>query len=372
MRNSSPLSASRVAETVSVNTSALPPPRVWVLLGYGAGGNAQLLQLARALGWPYEAKRMRYNALNRCPNLLLGASRLTVDTRNSEPLEPPWPDLLIAASRRAAPVARWIKRQSAGHTRLVHLLHTQAPLHHFDLVVTTPQYRLPQRANVLHNLLPLNVPGPQRLAQAASLWQPRLAHLPRPWIAVLVGGNSSSYRLDAPTATRLGQTVTRMARESGGSLLITTSPRTPPAAADALLAVVDAPAHTYRWQAGDERGNPYAAYLALADRFIVTADSASLVAEACASGRPVALFEWAARRRPAGGLRVDAIPGLPRLQDALIYWGLMKPRRDFRALHHELTARGLLQSPGHTGLPPPRPDELAHTVARIRQLMEEN
>src|SRR5262245_52190306 len=71
------------------------PPRVWVLLGASAGDNAQLLRLAEALGWPFEAKRTRYNRLNRCPNLLLGASKLTVDTRRSDPLAPPWPDLVI-------------------------------------------------------------------------------------------------------------------------------------------------------------------------------------------------------------------------------------------------------------------------------------
>ena len=122
-----------------------PPVRVWVLLGAGAGDNAQLLRLAEALGWPFEAKRIRYNRLNRCPNLLLGASKLTVDTQCSDPLAPPWPDLVIGASRRAAPLARWIKKQSVGRSRLVHLLHAQAPLHYFDLVVTTPQYRLPER-----------------------------------------------------------------------------------------------------------------------------------------------------------------------------------------------------------------------------------
>src|SRR5262245_310602 len=107
-------------------SEAHPPVRVWVLLGDGAGDNAQLLRLAEALGWPFEAKRIRYNRLNQCPNLLLGASKLTVDARRSDPLAPPWPDLVIGASRRAAPLARWIKKQSGERSRLVHLLHTQA------------------------------------------------------------------------------------------------------------------------------------------------------------------------------------------------------------------------------------------------------
>ena len=373
-----PLKKSGKAVNIAVSVGdALGPPsetpprvRVWVLLGDGAGDNAQLLRLAEALGWPFEAKRIRYNRLNRCPNLLLGASKLTVDTQRSDPLAPPWPDLVIGASRRAAPLARWIKKQSGGRSRLVHLLHAQAPLHYFDLVVTTPQYRLPERSNVLHNLLPLNAAQPEVLESSVAQWRGRLEHLPRPWIAVLVGGNSSSYRLDASTARQLGQFTSRTARETGGSLLISSSPRTPPDAADALLAAVQGPAYVYRWQPTNKDENAYLAYLALADRFIVTADSASMLAEACSTGRPVELFDWTPRRQPKRLLR--AFPGSQRLEEALIYWGIIKPKRDFQALHRELMKRGLLCSPGQKqSLRPAKPDDLARTVTRIRRLMGE-
>lgn len=320
-----------------------------------------MLQLARALGWPYEAKQMRYNLLNHLPNILLGASTVSVDRRRSDALGPPWPDLIIAASRRSAPVACWIRKRSGGRTRLVHLLHAQAPLHRFDLVVTLPQYRLPRRSNILHNTLPLNTLDTNELAAAAAHWQPRLAHLPRPWIAVLVGGNSSSYRLDANTASRLGQTASVAASDSGGSLLITTSPRTPAPAAAALVDAITCPVHFHYWQR-DDKDNPYHAFLALADRFIVTADSASLPAEACATGRPVQLFDWQPRANIAGKKRGALAQALQR---ALIYWGVIKPRRDFGAFHRGLEAAGLTG----TQTPKPIPDDLGRTVARIRNLM---
>ncbi|HEY7391903.1 MAG TPA: mitochondrial fission ELM1 family protein, partial [Bryobacteraceae bacterium] len=358
------------ADAVAPPTEAPQPVRVWVLLGYRAGDNAQLLRLAEALGWPFEAKRIHYNRLNRCPNLLLGASNLSVNTRRSDPLTPPWPDLVIAASRRAAPLARWIKKQSGGRSRLVQLLHAQAPLHYFDLIVTTPQYCLPERSNVLHNLLPLNAPRPELLESSGAQWRGRLEHLPRPWIAVLVGGNSINYRLDAFTARRLGEFASRTARETGGSLLVSTSPRTPPNAADALVAAIQGPAYIYRWHPTNKDENPYPAYLAVADRFIVTADSASMLAETCSTGRPVELFDWTPRRQPKRLLR--AFPGSGRLEEAFIYWGVIRPKRDFQALHSELMKRGLLCSPGQEPAPQPvKPDDLALTVTRIRGLMGE-
>jgi mitochondrial fission protein ELM1 len=355
-------------------------PRVWVLLGKGTGGNAQMCNLADALGWPYEKKRIVYNRLERLPNLLLGSSALSVDRRRSSALEPPWPDLVIAASRRSAPVARWIRKQSGGRTRLVHLVHTQAPLDRFDLVVTTPQCCLPELPNVLHNVGPLNRPAEEKLAAAAERWKPRLEGLPRPFVVLLVGGNSSTYDLDADSARRLGREASALARARGGSLLVSTSPRTPAAAADALCQAIEGPSFVYRWRP-DDPDNPYAAFLALADLLIVTVDSASQLVEACTTGKPVHLFDWPMRPSAGSGYkgflrrwreRARRRPGTlgARLYDRLVYLGLIKPPRDFAAFHAALTRRGLLARLGTDEPPGPRRplDDLERAVERVRAL----
>lgn len=340
-------------------------PRVWVLLGKGVGGNGQMLTLAAALGWPYEAKRLTYNPLRALPNLLLGASRLALG-RGGDALEPPWPDVVIAASRRSVPVARWIKRRSGGRSVLVHLLHAQAPLRHFDLVVTMPQYRLPERDNVMCVTGALNRIDRPRLEAAAQEWKDRLEGLPRPWIAVLVGGDSSSYRFEPGVAARLGREASALARRMGGSLLVTTSARTRARAADALFAAIDVPHHRYRWKAHDV-ANPYLAYLAAADHFIVTVDSASLPMEACSTGKPVQVFEWPRARGAASASR--PLTGLRR---RLVEWGLLKPARDFAAYQRALRERGLVTRLGEE--PPPGPDreidDLERVVERVRSLVE--
>ena len=340
-------------------------PTVWVLLGKGVGGNGQMLSLASALGWPYQAKRLSYNPLNVVPNLFLGASRLSL-ARDSDPLEPPWPDLVIGASRRSAPLARWIRRKSGGRTVLVHLLHTQAPLHHFDLVVTMPQYRLPLRDNVMCVTGALNRLDPQRLGAAARDWKQRLDGLPRPWIGVLVGGDSSSYRFEPGVAERLGREASALARREGGSLLVTTSARTPERSADALFAAIDVPHHGHRWKAEDT-ANPYLAFLAGCDRFIVTVDSASLPMEACATGKPVQVFEWP--RTDGADVALGPLHGVQR---RLVEWGLVKPARDFVAYQNALRERGLVTSVGEE-LPVSGADvesELERVARRVRILVE--
>ena len=70
--------------------------------------------------------------------------------------------------------------------------------------------------------------------------------------------------------------------ELGGSLLVTTSARTPAKAIDALEAEIRVPAFVYRWRK-DTTDNPYFGFLAIADRLIVTCDSMSMLAEACST-----------------------------------------------------------------------------------------
>ena len=161
-------------------------PRVWLLLGDKGGDNAQLRVLAQALGWPSEEKPLVFNRRYQVPNLLLGATLSTLDPACPPPA-PPWPDLILSSGRRAVPVARWIRRQSGGRTRLVHVGRTWAPLHWFDLVIAMPQYRVARAANVMRAHLPLNRLAPQRLAGEADDWRTRVAHLPRPYTTVLLG-----------------------------------------------------------------------------------------------------------------------------------------------------------------------------------------
>ncbi len=131
-------------------------------------------------------------------------------------LEPPWPDLVISSGVRNEPVCRWIRAQSGGRTRYVHVGRPWGPLASFDLVITTPQYRVPAHPNVLNNMLTLHSVTPQRLASARDQWAAAFAHLPRPRIAVIVGGDSGPFTLGPKAASRLARQASTLARQSGG------------------------------------------------------------------------------------------------------------------------------------------------------------
>jgi len=262
---------------------------VWVLAGRKAGDNTQLLALAEALGWPFEVKRIRNRTYELLTNRLLGATLAGVDRKSSDSLEPPWPDLVLTAGRRNEPVARWVRKQSGGKTRLVHVGRPWAPLECFDLIVTTPQYNLPDRPNVLTVDLPLHGLTRKVLDQLRDQWSPRFSHLPEPRWVVLLGGNSGPFVFTPDRARRLACWLNVRAGGAGGSVLVTDSARTPTAAYEAFLGELAVPVHVYHW--GSQEENPYRGYLAVADRLVVTGESMSMLAEAAAAGRPMYIFD---------------------------------------------------------------------------------
>ena len=311
-------------------------PRVWLLLGHKAGDNNQVLALAEALAWPWDEKRIVYRPWELLANRLLGVTLCGIDRGASSVLQPPWPDLVISSGRRNEPVARWIRRQAPG-VRLVHVGRPWAPLDAFDLIVTTPQYSLPSRPNVLENELPMHRLRPERLAAEAQRWRARLALLAVPRIAVLLGGNSGACVFTQQKARRLGRLVNGLARSQHGSVLVTDSARTPPGVTDAFLAELDIAVHSHGW-GGPREDSPYLGYLGLAEKFVVTADSMSMIAEALFAAKPLFLFSlddgphWWRRRY---NYRFNALAH--RLAMAI---GPRRMRRDTARIIGRLVAQG--------------------------------
>ncbi len=318
-----------------------PSPSVWLVTGYRAGERSQILALAEALGWPFEIKELSYRKTEFRTSLFRGSDLRGIRLPNSSPLAPPWPDLIISGGMRNEPVGRWIRSQSGGRTRLVHIGRPWANLDQFDLVITTPQYRLPERDNVLQNAMTLHSVSAERLEDEADRWESRFAHLPRPYTGVIVGGNSGPYTLGPKVIESIIHKANQMAKRSKGSLLISTSARTPKSVVQVLRDTVAVPNYLYQWQANDSE-NPYFGILAVSDEFIVTADSISMLSEACGSGKPVYMAElggYGYPMRPGRGTPVDV-----RLS-ALSYSWLMRfgPKRlgrDLRLVHNGLLSEG--------------------------------
>ncbi|MGJ7581196.1 ELM1/GtrOC1 family putative glycosyltransferase [Variovorax sp. RHLX14] len=346
---------------------------LWVLLGTRHGDNQQLLAIVDALGIPYRSVPLRFNAAAGLPPALLGASRLAWKTKEDLQLVPPWPRAVLAAGRKSVSAALWIGKQSGGQTRLIHVNRPWAPLSWFDLVVTTPQYAVPPRANVLINRMPFLLPSTlDEVALPADL-HARSDAMPRPWTLAMVGGDSRPFVLDDAAAARFAEKINAEVRTHGGSAWVLGSPRTPASAMAIIERALEVPSHVVRWGQGE---NPYAALRRTADRFVVTTDSASMVTEALLSGKPVVPFDlpvqpdW--RWRVATAWRKAAVRAPQSIVGRSFEWlqdlGLLSSVRDLDLMRRSLEEAGAFDG---TGIAP----ELARqereiTLARIAALIE--
>ncbi|SDG19984.1 hypothetical protein SAMN05216241_106181 [Limimonas halophila] len=341
-----------------------------VLLQEGRrGDDAQLQALADALGWPHTRVRVRRSLVRVALDRLTASLGLPGDREAVARVGPPWPDAVFVIGGRSIGLARHVRRRSGGRTRIVALGRPWAPLDQPDLVITTPQYKLPADANVVHNHLPLNTLDPARLAAGAAAWRPRVADLPGPCVTVLLGGNSSTHVFDAATARRLAALASERAGELGGSVLACGSPRTPAAAVEAFAAALTVPNRVIPWRP-DAADNPLAGFVALGERLLVTGESASMVAETLRTGKPVETVELPLRRRAA--VVTKHLPhvierlGLGRpcagLSAALTRRGLWVPPRDLGRVHEALAAAG-----GPTAEVPA--EDVARACAAVRALI---
>ena len=245
---------------------------VWVLADPRAGTAAQALGIAERLGVPFRVVSLEWGALARLPLAWPSLLGLSAGTRAA--IAPPWPRLVISAGRRAAPVSRWLRRRGA---RTVHCMRPGPGAGDFDLLVIGRHDDPRPAVNVMPILGATHRISPEVLARAREEWA-SLAALPRPRVAVLLGGAVRSEGMEPAAALAILERVL----PGAGSVLVTTSRRTGEAAGDALAAQLSGvPGMLHRWGAGGP--NPYAGFLAFADRVVVTADSVSMLSEALAT-----------------------------------------------------------------------------------------
>lgn len=261
-------------------------PRTWALLGARAGDNDQVIALAETLGFPFTEKPLHYNRLHALGPRLLGRSFASLKSSSRDSLlEEPPPELTISTGHRSVPVVRALRRRSGGALRSIHLGFPRVSPAEFDLVITTPQYAIHDHPNVLRIPYALTravtePPEPGSLAPLESFPSPRRL--------LIVGGPTLFWELDEEALFRTVKAMLDEASTSGGSVLVTTSPRTPVLIRNELLALMNrSGVQTLLAEPGQLPA--YRSLLFAADSMRVTADSVSMISDAIWARKPLAL-----------------------------------------------------------------------------------
>lgn len=261
------------------------PAACWIVTDGAAGNERQALALARAM--QVEANAVRTGLRGPwawfAPRLHAGV-RVGVATHLRRRLHAPWPALAIGCGRDGAALTRWLRHASGGKTFTVQILDPRLDPKHFDLVVA-PRHDALEGANVIQTLGALNPVDEDWLAAGLARF-PALAQLPRPRTAVLIGGPRRGLDMDDAWFESFLVRINALVARDGGSLLVSTSRRTPDTWRRASRKRLHADC-VHFWNGPEDGENPYPGYLAAAERIVVTPDSVNMLSEASATGKPV-------------------------------------------------------------------------------------
>ena len=291
----------------------------WTITDGKKGMEVQVEGVARALGLDHSAKRVAPRGPWRWLAPWIGPDPGERFRSEGSQFSPPWPDIALATGRLSVPALRAVRKASP-ETVTVVIQDPRTGCGTADLIAVPAHDRL-EGENVIKTLTAPHGFSPARLAKARKSVPRDIAALPGRKVVVVLGGPNSVYGFTEDDSRALADALSSVAQHDT-SFLVTVSRRTPE---HALAAVREALANTPHivWSGGGD--NPYEAWLAHGDHFIVTADSVNMTGEACITGKPVHVFH------PRGGSgkfsrfhenlrRYGATKPLPARMDELESW----------------------------------------------------
>ncbi|XP_074289366.1 mitochondrial fission protein ELM1-like [Silene latifolia] len=216
------------------------------------------------------------------------------------------PLLVIASGRDTISIASSIRRLASDYVFVIQIQHPRRQLDRFDMVITpkhdyyplTPQAqaqiprflrpwitpREPPGSNVVLTVGALHQVDSSALRSAAKTWHDEFAALAKPLLVVNIGGPTRHCRYGVDLARQLIAYL-KNALLTCGTVRISFSRRTPEKVFKLIMKELCDHPKVFIWNG--EEPNPHLGHLAWADAFVITADSVSMLSEACSTGKPV-------------------------------------------------------------------------------------
>ena len=232
--------------------------------------------------------------------------------RDNSPIHPPFPDIAIGSGRRAIAYIRYLRRLAKPRPYTVILKDPRA--RDCADLIWVPEHDRRRGANVLTTLTGPHGFDAEALQQERQNTPERIAILPHPRIAILLGDPINGNRI---AETQRFVDHIRAVIPQAGSFLVTPSRRTP---AGLWQATQDSIKDVPGWIWDGHGDNPYRAMLAHADQLIVTGDSHNMISEATATGRPVLVYRPLRHRRKLAWLadELERLGVVRTLRDGLV------------------------------------------------------
>ena len=259
--------------------------KCWIISSGLTGSENQCLGIAERLNMDIEIIKIK-------PSIILHLLSPWGTPVSSKMLLPPWPKLAIAAGRRTIPYLKYIKKKSQGKCKTVYLQDPKINSESFD-IVWAPSHDKITGPNVFKTVTSPNRVSKKILEDSASVWKEEFSGLPRPLIAILVGGKSRAFVYNKKECRNVVDAIEKVIDE-GGTPLISTSRRTPEKLSTQIKETIKDKPHYYYDNLGR---NPYFAFLRFSDVIVCTPDSANMISEALSVPKPTYVIKMKTRSK---------------------------------------------------------------------------
>ena len=208
-------------------------------------------------------------------------------TMRSDPMRYGLPDHLpkiaIGCGRQAIAPLMALKKKAGADIFTIYVQDPRIEPSHFDMVIA-PEHDDISGDNVVTMIgAPNRITNTELITQVLSQHQ-RLADMPMPRVAMLIGGMSKTHKLTEEVHAQ-HMKAAQDSVASGRSLMISTSRRTPDWAVKAYQKFAEGKENVWLYTEGEP--NPYLTFLGAADTIFVTEDSTNMLTDACTSGKSV-------------------------------------------------------------------------------------
>ena len=265
---------------------------IWVLTDDRVGSNNQSIALAEKLSNNFIVKNIKYNFLIKIPNIIRQSTLIGVNKKKSDDINNNFPDIIISAGRRLSSVALNIKKKSNKKIFLINILNPNLNFKKFDLVILPKHdnFNIKKYNNIIEINGSLTKINKELLKNDIKKWTPFFSKYKKPFISFLIGGDTKNYKFDNEKFENIIKHISKLINNINGTLLLNTSRRTNNECLSILKKYVTCDNYFYNWNEKLGNDSPYFSFLDLSDYIIVTADSMSMISDACSTGKPVYVY----------------------------------------------------------------------------------
>jgi len=268
--------------------------KILILADERVGTYSQSIALAKESGLDYEIVFLEYNFLKSLPNLFFSESLIRLTKTSIKKLLSInyTPKYIISAGRKTAPIALFLKKKYNFLSKIIQIMRPEISLNKFDFVIV-PEHdepKPPYPKNLILSIGALTKVERNNDQKIYEKFQDQFENFQKPIIALLIGGSTKKTQFLLKSVQELIQQILVIKKNMNATLIIVNSRRTDVKINNFIKQINEKNLVFFDYNKIKE-SNPFGLVINVADFFIISGDSVSMISQCCSTGKSVFIFD---------------------------------------------------------------------------------